>query len=88
MLLPRLESLEMTLSHHITPAALDDLLDMLQSRLRDDGIGVNVRLEKVRLRSCVDLDEEFLVHLIELRRDFGLVISVEGVGERGMAMGI
>ena len=85
MLLPRLKTLEMTLSSHITVAALDDLLEMLQSRLREDGIGV-VRLEKVRLRSSADLDEEFLIHLIELRRDFGLAVSVEGVGERGMGI--
>lgn len=91
MLLPRLRTLEMTLSSHITLAALDDLLEMLQSRLREDyhrpnGMGVLARLEKVRLRSFVDLDEEFLIDLIELRRDFGLAVSVEGVGERGMGI--
>jgi len=75
MLLPRLKNLEMTLSSQITLAALYDLLEMLQSRLREDGIGV-VKLENVRLRSSVDLDEEFLIDLIELR-DFGLVVSVE-----------
>ena len=75
MLLPRLKNLEMTLSSQITLAALYDLLEMLQSRLREDGVGV-VKLENVRLRSSVDLDEEFLIDLIELR-DFGLVVSVE-----------
>jgi hypothetical protein len=85
MLLPRLRTLEMTLSGHITPAALDDLLEMLQSRLREDGMGV-VKLDRVRLRSSVDLDEEFLIPLIELRRDFGLAVSVEGVGERSMGI--
>ena len=85
MLLPRLKNLEMTLSSHITSSALDDLLEMLQSRLREDGIGV-VRLETVRLRSFWDLDEEFLIHLIELR-DFGLAISIEGAGEHGMDIG-
>jgi hypothetical protein len=80
MLLPRLKNLEMTLSSQITQAALDDLLEMLQSRLREDGVGV-VRLESVRLRSSVDLDEKYLIDLIELR-DFGLVVSVEpGAGE-------
>jgi len=78
MLLPRLKYLEMTLSSQITLAALDDLLEMLQSRLREDGLGV-VRLENVRLRSSVDLDEEFLIRLIELR-DFGLGVSVEAGG--------
>jgi hypothetical protein len=82
MLLPRLKNLEMTLSTQITLAALYDLLEMLQSRLREDGIGV-VKLENVRLRSSVNLDEEFLIDLIELR-DFGLVVSVEpGAGEHG-----
>lgn len=82
MLLPRLKNLEMTLCSHLTPAALDTLLEMLQSRLREDGIGV-VRLENVRLRTSLDLDEEFLIHLIELR-DFGLAVSIESVEERGM----
>jgi len=50
-------------------------LEMLQSRLREDGVGV-VKLEKVRLRSPVELDEEFLMDLIELG-DFGLAVSVE-----------
>ena len=82
MLLPRLKSLEMTLSSQITLAALEDLLEMLQSRLREDGVGV-VKLENVRLRSSVDLDERFLIDLIELR-DFGLVVSIEpGAGEHG-----
>jgi hypothetical protein len=80
MLLPRLKNLEMTLGTQITLAALYDLLEMLQSRLREDGIGV-VKLENVRLRSSINLDEEFLIDLIELR-DFGLVVSVEpGAGE-------
>ena len=83
MLLPRLKNLEMTLSSQITVPALYDLLEMLQSRLREDGIGV-VKLENVRLRSAVELDEEFLIDLIELR-DFGLAVSVEpGVGEHGI----
>lgn len=85
MLLPRLKDLEMTLSSQITLAALDDLLEMLQSRLREDGVGV-VRLENVRLRSSVALDEEFLIDLIELRA-FGLVVSVEpGAGEHGIGV--
>ena len=87
MLLPRLVAIEMTLNSHITLEALDDLLEMLQSRLREDGTVAAVsRLEKVRLRSSVDLDEEFLIDLIELKRDFGLAVSVEGVGERGMSI--
>jgi len=85
MLLPRLEKLEMTLGSHITPAALDDLLEMLQSRLREDGTGV-VRLKNVRLRSFVDFNEDFLAHLIELR-DFGLAVSIEGAGEHSMVIG-
>ena len=82
MLLPRLKNLEMTLSSQITLAALYDLLEMLQSRLREDGVGV-VKLENVRLISFVDLDEEFLFDLIELR-GFGLVVSIERamVGEK------
>ena len=85
MLLPRLKNLEMTLSSQITLAALNDLLEMLQSRLREDGVGV-VRLENVRLRSSVELDEEFLINLIELR-DFGLVVSVEpGASEHGIGV--
>lgn len=85
MLLPRLKNLEMTLSSQITLAALYDLLEMLQSRLREDGVGV-VKLENVRLKSYVELDEEFLIDLIELR-DFGLVVFVEpGVGEHGIGV--
>ena len=78
MLLPRLKYLEMTLGSQITLAALEDLLEMLQSRLREDGVRV-VRLESVRLRSSADLDEEFVIRLIELR-DFGLAVSVEAGG--------
>ena len=83
MLLPRLTKLEMTLGSHVSLAALDSLLEMLQSRLREDG-GV-VKLQNVSLRSSANLDEEFLIQLIELR-DFGLAVSVEGVGEHGMVI--
>ncbi|KAF8152222.1 hypothetical protein B0H34DRAFT_784505 [Crassisporium funariophilum] len=77
MLLPRLKKLELTLSSHIAPTELETLLDMLQSRLREDTTGLAM-LEHVRVRPCGDLDEEFLIRLIELR-DFGLEVSVESM---------
>ncbi|KAF8183620.1 hypothetical protein BJ912DRAFT_905849 [Pholiota molesta] len=75
MLLPRLQKLELT----VTSAAareLDTFVDMLQSRLRDDdGLA---RLEHVRVRPSVALDDEFVIRLIELR-DLGLDVEVESI---------
>ncbi|KAF8966751.1 hypothetical protein BDZ97DRAFT_600145 [Flammula alnicola] len=75
MLLPHLQKLELTVSS-TAARELDTFIDMLQSRLRDDdGLA---RLEHVRVRPCVDLDDEFLIRLIELR-DFGLDVEVESM---------
>ena len=74
-LLPRLQNLELTVSS-TAARELDTFIDMLQSRLRDDeGEGL-ARLEHVRVRPCVDLDDEFLIRLIELK-DMGLEVEVE-----------
>ncbi|KAF9481453.1 hypothetical protein BDN70DRAFT_528374 [Pholiota conissans] len=73
MLLPRLQKLELTVSS-AAARELDTFVDMLQSRLRDDdGLA---RLEHVRVRPSVLLDDEFFVRLVELR-DLGLDVEVE-----------
>ncbi|KAJ3513936.1 hypothetical protein NLJ89_g2664 [Agrocybe chaxingu] len=79
MLLPKLRNLELTVS---SPALreLDTFVDMLQSRLRDDEPEGLARLQHVRVRPSVDLDDEFLIRLIELR-DLGLEVDVETMPE-------
>ncbi|KDR72834.1 hypothetical protein GALMADRAFT_252113 [Galerina marginata CBS 339.88] len=77
MLLPRLQKLELTVSS-TAARELDVFIDMLQSRLRDDeGLA---RLEHVRVRPSVALDDEFHIRLVELR-DFGLEVEVESPTE-------
>lgn len=73
MLLPRLQKLELTVSA-TAARELDTFVDMLQSRLRDDdGLA---RLEHVRVRPSVQLNDEFVIRLVELR-DLGLDVQVE-----------
>lgn len=91
MLLPRLRTLELTVSS-TTARELDTFIDMLQSRLRSDahevfgafssspGNSTNgdmglARLEHVRVRHCAALDNDFLIRLVELR-DLGLEVEV------------
>ncbi|PPQ91526.1 hypothetical protein CVT25_008795 [Psilocybe cyanescens] len=78
MLLPRLRKLELTVG---SSAAREHeaFIDMVQSRLRDDEDEGLARLEHVRVRPCVDLGDEFLIRLIELR-GFGLEVEVESMG--------
>jgi len=80
-----------------TARELDTFIDMLQSRLRSDaheafcnspgGSGSNsdmglARLEHVRVRHCVALDNDFLIRLVELR-DLGLEVEVVQDGSKG-----
>ncbi|KAH9475323.1 hypothetical protein JR316_0012434 [Psilocybe cubensis] len=78
MLLPRLRRLELTVGSSAARET-EAFIDMVQSRLRDDEEEGLARLEHVRVRPCVDLGDEFLVRLIELR-DFGLDVEVESMG--------
>ncbi|KAF4622614.1 hypothetical protein D9613_009216 [Agrocybe pediades] len=78
MLLPRLKKLELTVNS-TAARELDSFIDMFQSRLRDDeGLA---RLEQVSLRPCVDLADDFLVRLVELK-DFGLDVVVENLDQK------
>ena len=78
MLLPRLKKLELTVSD-AAARELDTFIDMLQSRLRvDESDSTLAKLEHVRVRPCVSLDDEFLIRLIELR-DYGLDVQVESI---------
>jgi len=78
MLLPRLKKLELTVSD-AAARELDTFIDMLQSRLRvDESDSTLAKLEQVRVRPCVSLDDEFVIRLIELR-DYGLDVQVEDI---------
>ncbi|KAF9039317.1 hypothetical protein BJ165DRAFT_1352078 [Panaeolus papilionaceus] len=75
MLLPRLEKLELTISS-TAETELDTFVDMIQSRMRDEAELGLASLMHVRVRSYVELDEEFLIRLVEVR-DAGVEIEVE-----------
>jgi len=77
MLLPHLRRLELTVSS-TAARELDTFIDMLQSRLRDD-VGL-ARLEHVSLRPCVDMANDFMIRLIELR-DLGLEVVVKDMDQ-------
>jgi hypothetical protein len=75
MLLPRLKKLELAISY-AAARELDVFIDMLHSRLRvDESDPTLAKLEQVRVRPCVYLDDEFYIRLIELR-DYGLDVQV------------
>ncbi|KIM44162.1 hypothetical protein M413DRAFT_443200 [Hebeloma cylindrosporum] len=86
MLLPRLQKLELTVSD-AAARELDTFIDMLQSRLRvDESDSTLAKLEHVRVRPCVYLNDEFFIRLIELR-DYGLDVQVEDMaGCEGSAL--
>ncbi|PPQ63637.1 hypothetical protein CVT24_004411 [Panaeolus cyanescens] len=77
MLLPRLEKLELTISS-TAETELDTFVDMIQSRLRDEAELGLASLTHVRVRPYVELDEEFLIRLVEVR-DAGVEVEVEAM---------